>query len=131
MTVILKAMNAQSAIPRLARRLLWLALLLVACAPGASEEAQTPATASESRPTIAIAQPTAEPEAIASASPDLPAATEPALATEAPADGLTATQAAVTPTEESVVVNGRAAEGIFFRGRADAPVVIYDYSDFL
>jgi len=26
---------------------------------------------------------------------------------------------------------GRTAEGLFARGRADAPVVIYDYSDFL
>jgi hypothetical protein len=71
-------------------------------------------------------------------------ATTAALATHGPEGGevgttsepqVTATPAstpttAAEPTEE-VAFNGRNEDGTFFRGAADAPVTMIDYSDFL
>ncbi len=67
---------------------------------------QTPA-ATEAPPTVPPPSPTAE-------------AVEPTVAASATAE-----------SGEEVAVNGRTPEGAYFLGRADAPVTIIDYSDFL
>jgi len=122
-------------------------LLLVACAPGAAdapEEAAAPEegapseSESVSEPATATAVATATDEAGPAGAAASPTA-EDVTATEQPPP---ATEAAPTepppfPTEASaesggeVVVNGRTPEGAYFLGRADAPVTIIDYSDFM
>lgn len=48
----------------------------------------------------------------------------------APAEPTTGA-ASPTATSTQVATAGRTAEGYFFRGRADAPVELWDFSDFL
>ncbi|MFW6098242.1 MAG: hypothetical protein ACOC9Z_09195 [Chloroflexota bacterium] len=118
-------------------------LFLAACAPGDGEQA------------AAIASPTAEQVAVTdeqtgTALPPSPTAvagdegeavnTEDA---EAPAEEATVeapTETAAPPPEETPVeatteaeaaVDGRTDDGAYFMGRADAPVRMIDYSDFM
>lgn len=115
---------------------------LVACAPGTAdrpEEALPEATepiADAPTATVTVTA-TAEATAAETAAPVVEdvTATQPPAATEAPP-----TDPPPTPTAEVATagddagegaVNGRTPEGAYFLGRADAPVTIIDYSDFM
>ena len=73
----------------------------------------TPVAAIPTAPTVATTSPTATATGPADEQSDVTAAP---------------TEAAADATE--VEVNGRNPDGTYFRGRADAPVVMIDYSDF-
>ena len=88
----------------------------IAAAPDVTTTASPPPT--ETRALSPTAQPAAETETPPSAS-DPTAPTESTPATEP------------TATEEAVATSGRTEDGYFFRGRADAPVTLWDFSDFL
>ena len=115
-------------------------LIFVACAPGATDEPEVASdqAGSLSEAATATMAATATEEPGATEMEASPTATVDATATQAPA----ATEAPPTdsppsPTAESgengadVIVNGRTPEGAYFLGRADAPVTIIDYSDFM
>lgn len=128
--------------------LLFLASLwLVACTPGATDAPEAistesglvsdgPATTAtlpgESPTQPAVAEVTAT-EAITAAIDAT--ATNPPAATEVPPGeplpSPTTTAAATVESAADVMVNGRTPEGAYFLGRADAPVTIIDYSDFM
>jgi hypothetical protein len=126
--------------------LLLFVLLLVACSPGATEPAATllPETQEEA---AAVAAPTdtplpeipttaAEPSAPTAIPTAEAAASAVAEPTEAAASAVAASAVAVEPATvepepvEASAVNGP-YEGTYFRGSADAPVTMIDYSDFL
>lgn len=114
---------------------LLIALLLAACGPGDTEPAATvPLETQKEAEAVVVATDTALPESPASAA-------EPEPATAAPT-AETAAETVAEPTAEAVAdapepepaeaadVNGP-YEGTYFRGSADAPVTMIDYSDFL
>jgi hypothetical protein len=95
-------------------------------APAAEAEAQPSATdlappASSMAPEIA-ADPTNGPQ-------DIPATA--AVMTEPDPTAPPEKATEIAPEETAVVINGRSEDGSYFLGRADAPVTIIDYSDFL
>ena len=80
-----------------------------------------PATADATTASVTTASVTTAPVTTeSSATPSTTTATKP-----------TATEPVETPTEAAVAVNGRTDDGAYFLGRADAPVTIFEYSDFL
>ena len=123
--------------------LLLASLCFVACAPDTTNAPQE-AAPGETEPTSAAATATivstatgeagaTETMAAPSANAEVPA-TQPPVATEAPPTAPPSPTAETAETAESggeVAINGRTPEGAYFLGRADAPVTIIDYSDFL
>jgi hypothetical protein len=123
------------------KRSFWLLLLLltacsqvestpippVADTPAGQEEVATPTTlvaTSEAQPTPAetiVAIATQEPEGSV-----VGVTNEPQAAATAES-----TPTAAAEQAEEVAFNGRNEDGTFFRGAADAPVTMFDYSDFL
>ena len=125
---------------------LFLAVLsFVACAPklngteqAASDEAASGETRSLSEPATATMVATATEETGVTKVAASPMAAVDATATPAPVTTeASPTDPPPSPTVESaestvdVVINGRTTEGAYFLGRADAPVTIIDYSDFM
>ena len=128
-------------VEKVTKRIFWLLfLLLTACSqvestpippvaitPAGQEEVATPTTlvaTSEAQPA-----PTETMVVIATRGPDggvVATTSEP----EAAATAESTPTAAAEPTEEAAF-NGRNEDGTFFRGAADAPVTMIDYSDFL
>ncbi len=112
--------------------LLLLLLFLPACSTNAA--APTLAPTAEIAPSAAAVQPTSTlpttntPTALV---PTEPAATTAANPTAAPAEIAPDATASLPTTEPPVAFNGKNEDGTFFRGRADAPVTLIDYSDFL
>jgi hypothetical protein len=116
---------------RLPRLALISLFLLTACTTQSQPEGATPTTVATPPPAeLASASPVVTVAAMATVTAEAEATV--AVATvAAPTLGNTPTSAPMATATVAVIVNGRAEEGIFFRGRADAPVVMYDYSDFL
>jgi hypothetical protein len=118
---------------RFTQILLFLPLItLVACGqePAAQQAATVPPTA-----TVAAAATHAEPSATATiplptATAMMTATTATTVTTATPQSDATETSPAPTATAAIATV-GRTEEGAYFIGRADAPVTILDYSDFL
>jgi hypothetical protein len=126
--------------------LLLIALLLAACGPGDGEPAATlPTEAQEEAEAVAVVatdtalpespNTAAEPEratAVPTAETAAETVAEPtAEAAEAAAGAEAPEQAPAEPEPaEAATVNG-SYEGTYFRGSADAPVTMIDYSDFL
>ena len=122
--------------PRIHVGLLWILLLLAACAPDAAESpAEVQATAPGVQEMEATALPAATPAATATSGETAATAPEPTEATAEPTEMSPATApaegAAPEPEEADVTINGRTDDGAYFLGRADAPLTIIDYSDFL
>ena len=102
--------------------------LLAACSQGSepASEATAPPAATlaaatdvpATAPVPTVAEATSENEPIAEPTTAEPTATVPASPAQATNDMV------------EVDVNGRNPDGTYFRGRADAPVVLIDYSDF-
>jgi len=115
------------------RNLLLLPLLfLMAC--GNNAAAPTLAPTAEIAPSAAAVQPTSTLPATntpAAFIPTEPAATALADPTAAPAEIAPDATASLPTAEPPVAFNGKNEDGTFFRGRADAPVTLIDYSDFL
>lgn len=82
-----------------------------------------PTEPAPSPPTAVPVDPTAEPAATVEEEPTVAAA-------DPTAEPVVEIETAVEATA-AVPLFGRTAEGALFRGRADAPVTIIDYSDFL
>jgi hypothetical protein len=101
---------------------------LVACGQGpAGQQAATATPAASPTETRAVATATrAEPSATAT----IPLITMTPVAEATAQQEPTETSPAPTATTAIAVV-GRTEEGAYFRGRADAPVTVLDYSDFL
>lgn len=112
-------------------------ILLVSCTPDdARSPAEVQATAPP-QPTETVAEP-ASPPAPTMAAADATPTNAPAVVEATPTSTSAPTappDAGVTETPEDAVaevaVNGRTEDGAYFLGRADAPVTIVDYSDFL
>lgn len=127
--------------------LILLALGLVGCgqAGGAtstqqpvSERASTPAPIDPTAPITVAPVPTTTASAPATETRVLSPTSPPAAETET-APGRSPSTATLesgpttepTATEAAVATSGRTEDGYFFRGRADAPVTLWDFSDFL
>jgi len=111
-------------------------LLISACAPESAQQlTQAPplAEAQATEPDVHPTEPALPATPIAPTILATPTDSAPTTATaDAPtANEPTATIPAGAPTEAAVAVNGRTDDGAYFLGRADAPVTIFDYSDFL
>jgi hypothetical protein len=104
--------------------LLALAGMLSACGDASVPAARTaPTGAPAGRPPTAGALATLTPAAAGLRdTANVPAATSPAPS---------ATAAAPAPTTSAAIAEGLTPEGYHFRGRADAPVTLVMYSDFL
>ena len=112
--------------------LIFLLLLLVACAGQTAVEPATQPALTAAPPITVAATEVIEPTAVPTNPPaptNEPAPVEPPpLPPAEPAP----TEAVAAAEEPGVVVEyGRTEEGAFFKGAADAPVTLIDYSDFL
>jgi outer membrane biosynthesis protein TonB len=114
--------------------LLLFVLLLVACSPGAPEPTATllPETQEEAAAVVEAPTDTPKPEEpTTAAEPSAPTAVPTAEATAPAVAEPEEAAAAVEPEPvEASAVNGP-YQGTYFRGSADAPVTMIDYSDFL
>lgn len=103
-------------------------LLLAACSGSESQVAPEPTAITDAQPTAAAAAPTdtLPPPVVTEAPTETAAAPLPID----PSPTAAPTEALATATSEPVLVDGP-YEQTFFRGRADAPLTMIDYSDFL
>lgn len=111
---------------------LLLLLFLIACSNNAAAPTLVPTAAIA--PSAAAVQPTSTlpiTNTPAALIPTEPAATPAANPTDAPAEIAPDATASLPTAEPTVAFNGKNEDGTFFRGRADAPVTLIDYSDFL
>ncbi|MCB9421957.1 MAG: hypothetical protein H6667_19310 [Ardenticatenaceae bacterium] len=101
--------------------------LLVACTAETAVESMTAPTETAVSPTAAVEMVMVEPTAVTSTS--LPVPTE----TPVPPEPTQLPPAEPVPMAavDVVVEYGRTQEGAFYRGVANAPVTLIDYSDFL
>lgn len=111
-------------------------LLLTACAPDAEQSpTEAPSAATLPQPTATVSIPTApasSPAAESEVDPGAtPVETAPIAATETSPATVPEESEAPQESETTVAVSGRTEHGAYFLGRADAPVTIIDYSDFL
>ena len=116
--------------------LVLISLWFVACSPEAAGGPQATAgsgveaiseTATATTPATATEAATATQTPVATEAPS----TEPPPSPTAEAVEPTVAATATAESGGAVAVNGRTPEGAYFLGRADAPVTIIDYSDFL
>ena len=110
-------------------------LVMAACAPDAAQQATIVPPGDEAAQS-ANGEATSATEPAATASPTMRSAAEnvpePTAAPTEVAPTTAPVETAAPENEEAeVVVNGRTDDGAYFLGRADAPLTIIDYSDFL
>ena len=119
-------MNKQ--VNRLFSLLLLGGILLAACSSGSETAGEATAPAATIAPAATDVPATATVAVVVAATAGSDPTDEPAMAEATATTQASPTEATETMTE--VEVNGRNADGTYFRGRADAPVVLVDYSDF-
>lgn len=116
------------------------ALIITGCdqaapSPSAPLSTNTPAAETEAvpvteQPVVVEIEATVEPEQAAPTKIVAPATVEPAAVLPTATAQVDPTGQPVATVEQAVAVNG-AYENSYFRGSADAPVTLIDYSDFL